>query len=149
LVDNAITEIRSLTKEQVTPHRKIDLKNLVEPLLNNMNQYSSIQTVLDYDIGPFKIKEDLKINIYRIIQESLNNILKHAAAKKVSLLIKGCSEGLHVLIEDDGNGFNPSVVRNRGIGISNILSRVESYNGKIYIESNRGQGCKIDIRIPL
>jgi PAS domain S-box-containing protein len=149
LIDNAITEIRSLTQEQITPQRKIDLQHLVQSLLDNMNEHSSIQTEFVYDIGSFKIKDDLKINIYRIIQESLNNILKHAAAKNVSLLIKADHVALQLSIADDGNGFDTSAIVTRGVGISNIHSRVESYNGKISIESKPANGCIIDITIPL
>ncbi|HEV7782337.1 MAG TPA: PAS domain S-box protein [Chitinophagaceae bacterium] len=149
LVDNAINEIRSLTREQVTPQRQIDLRDLIQSLVDNMKKHSRIETDFVYDIGSFAVKDDLKINIYRIVQEGINNILKHAAAQKVSIMVKADTMGLHVVIADDGKGFSSSMAGTRGVGITNILNRVESYNGRVFIESQPGPGCKIDITVPI
>lgn len=149
LLDNAINEIRALTREQVTPQRQIDLKNLIQSLVDNMKKLSRIEVDFYYDTGEYKVKDDLKINIYRIVQEGINNILKHASAKRVSIIVKADAEGLHVEITDDGVGFSSSLAGTKGIGITNILNRVESYNGRVFIESQPGPGCKIDITVPI
>jgi signal transduction histidine kinase len=149
LIDNAINEIRALTREQVTPQRKIDLKDLIQSLVDKMNEHTAVKTNFVYDTDPFLINDDLKLNIYRIIQEAINNILKHAAAKNVVLTVKAGNEDLHIVIRDDGKGFDSSLTRTKGIGIANMLNRIESYNGRILIDSIPGNGCKIEITIPL
>ena len=148
LIDDAINEIRSLTRDQVTPQKKIDLKDLIQSQVDNLNEHSLFKTNFVYDIDGFVITDDLKLNIYRIIQEGINNILKHAAAKNATLLVKAGNKGLHILITDDGKGFD-FAAKVKGVGIANILSRVESYNGIIAIDSRPGKGCKIDLTIPL
>ncbi len=148
LIDNAINEIRSLTRDQVTPQRKIDLKDLIQSLVDNMNKHSLIKTNFVYNTGSTVIKDDLKLNIYRIIQECINNILKHSAAKKASFSVEAGKEGLHIVVKDDGRGFNVESQAARGIGLSNILNRVESYNGIMLIKSSPGKGCKIELSIP-
>ncbi|HKO79029.1 MAG TPA: PAS domain-containing sensor histidine kinase, partial [Chitinophagaceae bacterium] len=149
LIDNAINEIRALTRAQATPQRKIDLKDLIQSLVDQMNEHTAVKTDFVYDTGAFFINDDLKLNIYRIIQEAINNILKHAAAKNVVLVVKAGNEGLHIVIRDDGKGFDSSLTRTKGIGIANMLNRIESYNGEITIDSIPGNGCKIEITIPL
>jgi PAS domain S-box-containing protein len=149
LVDNAINEIRALTREQVTPQRQVDLRELIQSLVDNMKRHTDIEASLVYDIGDFVVKDDLKINIYRIVQEGINNILKHAEARKVSVVVRADGDGLHVVITDDGRGFSSSMAGTRGVGITNILNRVESYNGRVFIESQPGPGCKIDITVPI
>ena len=86
--------------------------------------------------------------LYRIAQEQLNNILKHASAKHVNIHVKAKNKTLYVSIIDDGKGLDPTK-KSKGIGLDNILNRVESYNGKIAIDSSPEKGCKIEIAIPL
>ncbi|MEP6674927.1 MAG: PAS domain S-box protein, partial [Ferruginibacter sp.] len=148
LIDNAINEIRSLTQEQVTPTLKINLKELIQTLVDNLGEQTGIKTILHYDIGYVNIEDDLKLNIYRIIQEAISNILKHAAAKNVSIVIKADEKGLQVLLTDDGKGFSIETTKPKGIGISNIRNRVESFNGSVWIQSSPQNGCSITINIP-
>lgn len=148
LIDNAINEIRSLTREQVTPQRKIDLKDLIQSLVDNVNEHTSMKTSFDFDIDIFVLTDDLKLNIYRIIQEGINNILKHSEAKNVAILVRAADEGLHIIISDDGKGFDTEL-KKKGIGIANMLNRVESYNGDIVVDGNPGKGCRIEITFPV
>jgi PAS domain S-box-containing protein len=85
LVDNAIDEMRSLSKEQVTPIRGIDLPDLVYSLIDKLSVASSIKTTVVYKLENEDIDDDLKLNIYRIIQEQMNNILKHSDATHTNI----------------------------------------------------------------
>jgi PAS domain S-box-containing protein len=149
LIDNGINEIRSLTRKEVTPPRKIGLKDIIQTLVDNTNEHSSVKTSFVYATDPFVINNDLKLNIYRIIQEAINNVLKHADARNVQLEVKAGQDGLNIIIKDDGKGFDPASVKTRGVGIANMLNRVESYNGSINIDGNPESGCKIEITIPV
>ncbi|HEX6181252.1 MAG TPA: PAS domain S-box protein [Chitinophagaceae bacterium] len=149
LVDNAIDEIRALTRREVTPPRKISLKNIIQSLVDNTREHSSVKTEFIYAADFVEINDDLKLNIYRIVQEAFNNVLKHAEASNVTLIVEAENDELRVLIKDNGKGFDPSVTNSAGIGLDNMLNRVESYNGRFTIDGNPDDGCKIEISIPL
>ena len=149
LINKAINEIRLLTREQVTPQKTTDLQELVQSLVNTMNDHTNIKTSLIYSVShPRLITDELKINIYRIIQEQVNNIIRHAGARNAELRIKGTRNGIHLSITDDGKGFKASA-KSRGIGLSNIMNRVESYNGTSILETKPGDGCRLILQIPL
>jgi PAS domain S-box-containing protein len=148
LIDTSIEEIRSLCSKMVTPIKNIDLKELVQKLINDLYQNSNIQTAFSYSMITESLPDHLKLNIYRIIQEQTNNILKYAEAKNVNICIKEKDKAINIMIEDNGKGFNMSRQRS-GIGISNMINRIDSYNGRIVIKSSEGNGCKISISIPV
>ena len=146
LIDSSIQEIRLLSSRQVTPLKDVDLEDLVQSLLDRLEENTSIDTVFTYDIEERELTDDLKLNIYRIIQEQLNNIVKYASAGNVPSAIKANHAGLHIELKDDGVGFDPTT-RN-GIGLSNMMNRIETFNGQMILESSVGKGCSIQIDIP-
>jgi signal transduction histidine kinase len=147
-IDTAMHEIRLLSRQQVTPQKVADIKELIEELIKRLNESNSTGTKFHCRIGnDLLIDEDLKLNIYRIVQEQTNNILKYASASQATITINETNGKVHVSIIDNGKGFDPAVKRN-GIGISNIINRIESYNGEVILESSPGKGCKLEIRIP-
>ena len=148
LIDNAIQEIRGLTHGYVAPVKNIDLYEVVEMLLDGMQDNYRINTAFVYDVKKVNIEDELKLNIYRIIQEQTNNIIKHAAAKNVNVSITSTDNDLLVRITDDGKGFDPEKKR-KGIGVSNMFNRIESFNGEMKIESAPGKGTSVQIKIPL
>src|SRR5450432_40727 len=149
LIDAAIFEIRLLTKKHVTPLRDFDLKEQIEAMIKIMEEGIGIKIVLDYSV-PDKpaMMDDLKLNIYRIIQEQLNNVYKHASASRVHIKMHAKKEDIHVSISDNGIGFEVGMKKN-GVGIVNIINRVESFNGEVHFETNPGIGCKLDFTIPM
>ncbi|UAY51546.1 PAS domain S-box protein [Ferruginibacter albus] len=146
LIESSIAEIRQLTRRYVTPLKNINLKDLIVALLSNISSNTSTKTNLSYKLTE-EIEDDLKLNIYRIIQEQLNNIVKHADAKNISVSLSINKENIEINVTDDGKGFDVKKKRD-GIGISNIINRIESFNGNINIKSTPGQGSKIDILLP-
>ncbi len=147
LIDKAIEEIRALSKDKVTPMKHVNLEELLETLLSNLSATTDIAAILDYKGSGQWIEDDLKLSIYRIIQESVTNILKHANAKNVSVLVDMGISNIRIIITDDGKGYDTSIRKN-GIGISNMINRVESFNGTITFESSPGMGCKTEILLP-
>lgn len=147
LIDNAMHEIRLLSSHQVTPIKNVDLQDTVELLLNNLQESSTIKTTLKYRIDTEAINDDVKLNIYRIIQELVNNIVKHAAASVIEVMIEKDQENINLTVKDDGKGFDIYKKRT-GVGISNMINRIESFNGKILIQSSPGSGCQVEVSIP-
>ncbi|MDB5210969.1 MAG: hypothetical protein JWQ30_1796 [Sediminibacterium sp.] len=148
LIGKAIEEMRSLSSKLVTPLKDINLNDLVQRLIDDFDKSQSIQTIFTYNLRGNPVSDELKLNIYRTIQEQLNNIAKHAQAKNITISIQADKGSINILVEDDGQGFDTNGKR-KGIGISNILNRVESFNGQVTIESSPGNGCKISFDIPL
>jgi len=147
LLDNAITEIRSLSHQQVAPLKNVDLKQLIASLLNVLEKSAGIKIKFKYDIQDEFSDDDLKLNIYRILQEQVNNIIKHSKATRVNIEIWNCTKNVNIVMNDNGKGFDINK-RKQGIGISNIINRINSFNGEMSIKSAPGSGCEIKIRIP-
>jgi two-component system sensor histidine kinase UhpB len=146
LLDNAIREIRLLTHKHVTPLQNVDLKQLLTGLVELLEKSASIQTTFEYEVSREPEDDDLKINIYRILQEEVSNIIKHSKASHAWISFKDCGDYIHILVKDDGRGFDTSQKR-EGIGISNMINRINSFNGEMAIESSSGSGCEIKIKI--
>ncbi|WP_408044254.1 sensor histidine kinase [Tenacibaculum litopenaei] len=94
------------------------------------------------------VNEIDKVNLYRIIQESLQNTIKHARAKNVNLFLNRENKGVLIKIEDDGYGFDTSKSK-KGIGLKNIQSRVKRLNGNFKISSELNKGTVLNIQIPI
>lgn len=146
LVKKAITEIRVLSSRYVTPLKNINLEELVKTMLQQYAADGGFTNDFIYNLADTE-DDEIKLNIYRIIQEQLNNIVKYAAAANVLVVIESTGQGIHIEVTDDGKGFDPAEKRN-GIGISNMIHRVKTFNGEIAIRSGPGQGCSVKIDIP-
>lgn len=104
-----------------------------------------------FDIS-VKISTKIAASVYRIVQEALSNIVKHAKAEQVTVQIFSRENRILLLIEDDGSGFDVEKVRaetSKSFGLDNIYRRVDMLNGIIQIESSPGAGTEIHISIPL
>lgn len=148
-LNNCIDEIRRLS-HQLTPSlsEKETLKDKIDNLVNNYISIgaATITTIVD-NFHP-TLNNDIQVGLYRIIQEQLNNIHKHAEASAISISIK--NENSHVLmkIKDNGVGFDTSLPR-KGIGLENIRRRASSLGGDMSILSSSGNGCELTIKIPV
>lgn len=123
------------------------LTNLLEEqrfLSEDVELNYKIDTSINWD----NVQNDVKINIYRIIQEALQNINKYASAKNVSVNLIKDAENIHLTLLDDGVGFDVDK-KSKGIGLQNIESRVTSCNGTFEIKSKKGKGTSITIDIPI
>ncbi len=97
-----------------------------------------------------KLDPIIELSIYRIVQEAVNNIVKHSGAKKASVKLEYLDKGLNLVISDDGIGFDPNELENNGrhgFGLLNIRERVELLNGQLSILSKPGKGVKLVIAI--
>lgn len=111
------------------------------------NEDLSLEIEVDPALEKITLGSFEGISIYRIIQESLNNALKHAQASVISARLNKNAEGLQIAIEDNGIGFDPSSTS--GNGLTHLRSRVNELNGSISFHSESGKGTRIEISIPL
>ena len=142
----AIEEIRKLSKILITPFIKEigfieSIKSLAEDIMHvNPIVIKLVVDGFDQEI----LNEKFKLNIFRIVQEQINNILKHAHAKFVNILLQQTTDQVCIFIIDDGVGFDTNT-KIRGVGISNIYSRTALYKGNVIITSTPGNGCVMHI----
>ncbi len=151
LLDEASTELRNIS-HNIMPATlsKLGLVAALQNLIGKISMHSGIQisfTAYDFE---GRIEEGAEISIYRIILELINNIVKHAAAGKVTIQLIKYPAYINLTVEDNGRGFNYNKVleEKRGIGLGNILSRVEYLKGTIDIDSSPGKGTTVIIDIP-
>ncbi|HEY4108725.1 PAS domain S-box protein [Puia sp.] len=150
LVSKAINEIRKISKSLITPGlREIGLIESIEDVIDDMKlARADLAIELDLqNISEEQIEDRRKLTVFRIVQEQLNNIVKHSRATRV--LIRLSMEGLNIVVTVADNGVGFDVSRHRkGVGITNIISRTELFNGKVDIQSQPGEGCTLSVSLP-
>ncbi|MBO9636090.1 MAG: hypothetical protein J7578_23505 [Chitinophagaceae bacterium] len=101
-------------------------------------------------IDKVNIDQTTAITIYRIVQELINNTMKHASAKTAIVQLSVIDNGIGITVEDDGKGFDPAILeRSGGMGWSNIHNRIEYLKGKVDVRSEPGKGASIHIELNL
>ena len=119
----------------------------VEGLVNKINETKQIQFNLVMFGMKERLQKDYELALYRITQELINNVLKHAEAKNVSLQIGQRDEKIILMIEDDGKGFELNAHKD-GYGLHNLDARTQMMNGTMIIDSQPGKGTSVLIEIP-
>ena len=152
LLDESVKEIRTISHSMM-PNVLISaglakaVRNFVDSLA------SSGQLKIDLHISGLDQRLDPAIEtvIYRVMQEIVNNIIKHAKASNISIQLLRFDNEITLMIEDNGVGFNVTEVmaKEGGLGLKNIISRVEYLKGKVHFDSHLGRGTTVSIDIPL
>jgi|GEM_PF-2524712 len=140
----AMNEIRKLSRSLVPPSLgEISLTDALNDMIEHLKVVHKIQFITNWNIPDEKqIDDKLKLTIYRIMQEQMNNILKHSNAGSVIISLKQQENALEFKITDDGIGFD-STLKKKGVGLQNIISRTEMCNGKVLINTSPGNGCQL------
>ncbi len=149
LLDEAYLEVRRVAHDMNSGVlAKFGLLPALEELRNTLTENSSLEVeVLSYGMQR-RLDSTYEILIYRMIQELVSNILKHAEASQVSIQVQRIEEQVQITVEDDGRGFEKDKMT-AGMGLRNIEARVQGLNGSWEIDSGRGGGTSIFIDLPL
>lgn len=148
----ALSEDVHAISRQIHPSilKDLGLVRAVTSLCVRFSDRENIPVDFDHKDVPDLIREDVALCLYRVIQESLRNVAKHAKAKRVSVLLRGLDGNLFLTIVDDGIGFVPQGVRQTpGIGLASMRERVDYINGKLSVSSEPGKGTVIELSAPL
>ena len=121
----------------------------VEHLVQTFSEATSIRVDLEAQLGEKRLPAEVETTLYRIVQEALTNIVKHAEASRVSILLVRRSGTATVVIEDDGRGFDPTELREEGMGIIGMRERVQLHEGRLTVESTAGSGATLVAEVPL
>jgi signal transduction histidine kinase len=150
LIDESCKEIRSVS-HQMMPNALLNsgLANAVKEFIDKIDS-RIIKTSLHTEGLDERIDSNTETVLYRVIQECVNNVLKHAGASHLDISILKDADGISATIEDNGKGFDSSEKHNfEGIGLKNIISRITYLKGSIDFDSSPGKGTLVAIHIPL
>jgi signal transduction histidine kinase len=151
LLDEAYNKIRGIAHAK---NSGVIAKQGLLKAVQNMADKISVSNKITVDVIDHglenRLENSLELTIFRIIQELITNIIKHANATEAIIHLTNHEDTLNIMIEDNGKGFNVRQIttKNKGMGISSIDKRVEHLNGKMTIESERNKGTTIIIDIP-
>ena len=149
-LDLVIQEIRQLSKA-LTPST-LTLNGLVASISDMISSIEQARKItIELDASKFdesKLSSSKQLMTYRIIQEQLNNVLKHSEADHVHILLTQSNGIVHLTINDNGVGFDSEQVK-QGLGLNNIRNRLEVVNGNMQIRSEPGRGCTLVVDFEL
>ena len=148
-LDNTIAELRKVA-HNLMPEAlvKFGLKNAILDFCNSM-QLSSKTKIIFEQLGTERLLSNTAdLYIYRIVQELINNAIKHADADQILVQLTKTNDKVLLTVEDDGKGFNTELIRSaKGIGLKNIQQRVDYLKGKIDIASQAAEGTSVNIEL--
>lgn len=152
-IHNAIHEIRNISRNLVPASiGDLGLQDSIADLVESLRSTRAINVEF-YPVGNFdeKISDKAKLMLFRIIQEQVNNVLKHSGAKNliIELILEDMDGCIELCITDDGKGFDPGNAGKKGLGLSNIMSRASLFGGTVNIQSSPGEGCKLRVQVPV
>jgi signal transduction histidine kinase len=130
---------------------KLQLIGLVAALadLQHAVSQAGIAITFTHENVPTRLPQDLTLSLFRIVQESLQNALKHSHARSVSMTLIGRPTELELTIVDDGIGFDVDAAWGEGLGLVGIRERLDAIGGYFEIHSQPGAGTRLEIRVPL
>jgi signal transduction histidine kinase len=152
IVDETCDEVRKIAYNMASSVlAKYGLKAALEELIDTLKEDDSLEVeFVTHGINK-QLQDDLETCIYKIIQELINNIIKHAEANEISLQLIQSKEKINITLEDNGIGFNTENEKlyNNGMGLRNVQSRLLKVNGELLIDSAPRKGTTITINIPI
>lgn len=146
MVDSSIKEMRRVAHNMMPEALvKFGLDTALRDFCNDINQSGVLQ--LNYQsigVETATIHQTTAITVYRIVQELINNTIKHAAAKTAIVQVTKSESSFSITVEDDGQGFDPAILQqSKGIGFANIQNRVNFLKGKMDVHSQPGKGVSV------
>lgn len=148
MLDSSIKELRRVAHNMMPEALvKFGLDTALRDYCNDINQSSDLEvSYQSVDLADANPDQTTSITIYRIVQELVNNTMKHGAAKKVIVQVTKTGNHFAVTVEDDGKGFDTAILKqSKGIGWTNIQHRVEFLKGKLDVHSEPGKGTSVYI----
>lgn len=149
-IKQVIEEIRHLSRSLLPPAlHENGLLTSIDQLVKAIQVVNTLHIELRIeDVKESDLPEQVQLMLYRIIQEQLNNILKHAEADHIKIHLEQQNKSVHLTISDNGKGFDQDQII-PGMGLMNIRSRLEQVNGKMLLHSAPDNGCSLAVSFHL
>lgn len=151
LVDDSVKEVRAVSHNMM-PNTliKLGLASAVREFITKLGNAPTLKVDLEIVGLDTRLENQVETVLYRVIQEIVNNIIKHAKASQISMQLIRHETELNIMIEDNGVGFDTKQLDNfEGIGLKGIQTRIEFLNGSVHFDSSVGRGTTVIIDVPL
>ena len=153
LSSEAIAEVRQIANN-LRPYQidRLGLTKAIRSMLDQLNEATDLTIEHEIEPVPPSIPSEFQINLYRILQEALNNTIKHAEATHVSVTLVVTERQISLRIKDNGQGFDPKLLEENvqhSFGISGIIERASIHGGHCELKSSPGFGTDWRVRLPL
>lgn len=150
LVDQATQDVRNLSHElHMGVSENFGLIPALQELVGHLQKSRQLLTKLSADLETVQITSEDEILIYRIVQELVSNVLKHAGATKLNISLTGFEENnlISIMVEDNGKGFDPKQLQkaDKGIGLYSLEEMIHKLEGEIHVDSLPGKGTTINV----
>ncbi|OEK05167.1 hypothetical protein BFP71_17300 [Roseivirga misakiensis] len=151
LLDLAAGEVRNISHDMMSGVlAKFGLIPALEDLKTRISETGKLDLNLYVNIKDNLLSGEQELQLYRIVQELISNILKHSQATETNIQLNQNEGSVNLIVEDDGVGFDPKRLENAdGIGLSNLKARVAKLEGTFHVDSGKGAGTTISIDIPV
>lgn len=152
LIDRAIDEVRVISHNLIPEELSFGIVPALESMADKINSSGSstaMRTDIDESIRMYPFAKETELSVYRIIQEVVSNMIRHAQASEIYLSLKQENRKIFILVKDNGRGMEPgSIEKSTGIGWKNVKARVDLLNGDLKLDSEKMTGTTIEISIP-
>lgn len=150
LIRGALVDVRRLIYD-LRPMSLDDLGFLptLERYLHQTEEYTAIKTRLNYRGSRARLPEKLEINVFRLVQEAVQNAIKHSKTAEIIVNVEQAHDAIHIHVRDHGVGFVPSSIGEESFGIVGMRERIELVNGSMTIDSEVGKGTVVRMSIPI
>lgn len=151
LLDNTYQEVRNISHNLHSGLlNHFGLKAALNDLRNMVESHSIMRVNLFYYENEANLPKETESVIFKVLQELVTNALKYSEAKNLDIQINEAEDGIiSIAVEDDGKGFDTSLMQNKGIGLKNVRYRIESVGGSVEINSAPGKGVCIMLNVPV
>ena len=145
-----LRDVRRLAVElRPTALDDFGLAAAIERLSSTFAEQTGISIDLESGLSDERLPSEVETVLYRTVQEALTNVVKHAAAEHVSILLRKTEGAVTAIIEDDGRGFTPESASDGGLGLVGMRERIALVNGRFEVESAEGRGTTLLVEVPV
>jgi signal transduction histidine kinase len=120
----------------------------LQRLAETFAEQTGIRVHVEAALGDSRLSGETETALYRIVQEALTNVIKHAQAATVSVVLTRKGDSVVAVIEDDGRGFDPTDTRDERLGLLGMRERIALVNGQLSVESRPGEGTTLAVEVP-
>jgi signal transduction histidine kinase len=149
LLDEACEAVRKIAHNMVSGTlTKFGLVPALKELKEKIEETKTLQIELLAHGLDDRLDNTTEIQLYRVVQELLNNVLKHAEATEVTIQLLKREHDVNIMVTDNGIGFEVDEILNEGMGLKSVKARIAEMDGRVLIDSSKGNGTTVTIEIP-
>jgi PAS domain S-box-containing protein len=145
-----VTDVQALSHRLHPPRLEfLGIAEAAAELCHEVSSHQRVKVSFDAERVPERLSKPIAVCLYRVLQEALQNAIKHSGSKTVDVLLRGGADHVELTIQDSGVGFDLGATRDRGIGLTSMNERLKAVDGQLAIASQLQHGTTIRARVPL